>query len=134
MKKLILFLMIIFLNVGIANAKGLPNSFDNAFSETGLSKHVVSISIQDIDKPKKLYELNYEKPMMPASTQKLITAIPAIEVLGKDYKFSTKLYKMMMYNKNKKRVEGHLTCVIDNHIMDIWDCRDKIVDLVWEVK
>ena len=96
MKKLILFLMIIFLNVGIANAKGLPNSFDNAFSETGLSKHVVSISIQDIDKPKKLYELNYEKPMMPASTQKLITAIPAIEVLGKDYKFSTKLYK----NKN----------------------------------
>ena len=32
------------------------------------------------------------------------------------------------------RVEGHLTCVIDNHIMDIWDCRDKIVDLVWEVK
>ena len=75
MKKLILFLMIIFLNVGIANAKGLPNSFDNAFSETGLSKHVVSISIQDIDKPKKLYELNYEKPMIPASTQKLITCI-----------------------------------------------------------
>ena len=32
------------------------------------------------------------------------------------------------------RVEGHLTCVIDNHIMAIWDCRDKIVDLVWEVK
>ena len=32
------------------------------------------------------------------------------------------------------RVEGHLTCVIDNHIMDIWDCRDKIVDLVWEIK
>ena len=32
------------------------------------------------------------------------------------------------------RVEGHLTCVIDNNIIDIWDCRDKIVDLVWEVK
>ena len=32
------------------------------------------------------------------------------------------------------RVEGHLTCVIDNKIMDIWDCREKIVDLVWEVK
>lgn len=32
------------------------------------------------------------------------------------------------------RVKGHLTCVIDNNIMDIWDCRDKIVDLVWEVK
>lgn len=32
------------------------------------------------------------------------------------------------------RVEGHLTCVIDNNIMDIWDCRDELVDLVWEVK
>ena len=32
------------------------------------------------------------------------------------------------------RVEGHLTCVIDNNIMDIWNCKDEIVDLVWEVK
>ena len=32
------------------------------------------------------------------------------------------------------RVEGHLTCVIDNNIIDIWNCKDEIVDLVWEVK
>ena len=32
------------------------------------------------------------------------------------------------------RVEGHLTCVIDNNIMDIWNCKDEVVDLVWEVK
>ena len=32
------------------------------------------------------------------------------------------------------RVEGHLTCVIDNNIMDIWNCKDEIVDLVWKVK
>lgn len=32
------------------------------------------------------------------------------------------------------RVDGHLTCVIDNVCYDIWDCRDKIVDIVWKIK
>lgn len=31
------------------------------------------------------------------------------------------------------RVNGHLTCVIDNKIVDIWDCRNEIVDIVWKV-
>ena len=31
------------------------------------------------------------------------------------------------------RVEGHCTCVIDNDIMDIWDCRKEFVDIVWKV-
>lgn len=37
------------------------------------------------------------------------------------------------YGKYLVRVEGHLTCVIDNVCYDIWDCRDKIVDLIWKV-
>lgn len=31
------------------------------------------------------------------------------------------------------RVEGHCTCVIDNKLYDIWDCRNEIVDMVWKV-
>ena len=98
MKKLMITLVVMVLNIGIASAKNLPNAFDNAFSETGISKHAVSISVQDIDKPKKVYQINSEKPMMPASTQKLITTTPAFEVLGDDYKFSTKLYKVKNTN------------------------------------
>lgn len=98
MKRLIVTLIVMVLNIGIASAKNLPNAFDNAFSETGISKHAVSISVQDIDKPKKVYQINSEKPMMPASTQKLITTTPAFEVLGDDYKFSTKLYKVKNTN------------------------------------
>lgn len=98
MKKLIITLIVMVLNIGIVSAKNLPNAFDNAFSETGISKHAVSISVQDIDKPKKVYQINSEKPMMPASTQKLITTTPAFEVLGDDYKFSTKLYKVKNTN------------------------------------
>ena len=94
MKKIIVTLICILSSVNIATAKNLPNVFDKAFSDTRMSKHVVSISIQDINKPKKNYELNSQKSMLPASTQKIITTLPAIKVLGDDYKFSTKLYKV----------------------------------------
>lgn len=32
------------------------------------------------------------------------------------------------------RVDAHCTCVVDSVLYDIWDCRDEIVDIVWEVK
>lgn len=31
------------------------------------------------------------------------------------------------------RVSGHLTCVIDNCVFDIWDCRNEIVTDAWEI-
>lgn len=99
MKKLIITLICVLSSINIATAKNIPNFFDKAFNETGISKHAVSFSVQDIDRPKKIYELNSEKPMMPASTQKIITTLPALEVLGKDYNFSTKLYKNKFANE-----------------------------------
>lgn len=31
------------------------------------------------------------------------------------------------------RINGHLTCVIDSCIYDIWDCRSEFVTDAWEV-
>lgn len=31
------------------------------------------------------------------------------------------------------RVDGHLTCLIDNVLYDTWDCRKEIVDIAWKV-
>ena len=31
------------------------------------------------------------------------------------------------------RVDGHLTACRDGVLMDTWDCRDEIVDIVWKV-
>lgn len=31
------------------------------------------------------------------------------------------------------RVDGHLTTVIDSILFDTWDCRNEIVDIVWQV-
>lgn len=31
------------------------------------------------------------------------------------------------------RIEGHLTSLIDGVIYDLWNCSDKVVDVVWKV-
>lgn len=31
------------------------------------------------------------------------------------------------------RIQGHLTCVIDNCVYDLWDCRNELCDTVWRV-
>lgn len=31
------------------------------------------------------------------------------------------------------RVDGHLTCCCDGNLYDTWDCRNEIVDIVWQV-
>lgn len=30
------------------------------------------------------------------------------------------------------RIEGHLTCIKDGIVYDIWDCRDEMCDTVWK--
>jgi hypothetical protein len=32
------------------------------------------------------------------------------------------------------RVDGHCTCVIDNQLLDVWNCGNEIVDIVWKVQ
>ena len=32
------------------------------------------------------------------------------------------------------RINGHLTCIIDNLIYDIFDCRESFCDLAWEIR
>ena len=32
------------------------------------------------------------------------------------------------------RTNGHLTCVINNVLYDIWNCKDEEIDIVWQVE
>jgi hypothetical protein len=32
------------------------------------------------------------------------------------------------------RIKGHLTSIINNTILDIWDCRDRFCDLAWKIR
>lgn len=41
-------------------------------------------------------------------------------------KFSNGTYVVLL--------KGHLTVVTGNHLYDTWDCSNKIIELIWEVK
>ena len=32
------------------------------------------------------------------------------------------------------RIDGHLTWANNGQVYDIWDCSDKTIDIVWEVR
>lgn len=31
------------------------------------------------------------------------------------------------------RIEGHLTCIVDGTLFDLWDCLDEKIDILWKV-
>lgn len=66
---------------------------DKTIAQSEVNKSGISISVKELNTGKIVYEQNSKKPSMPASTLKIITTAAAIDTLGKDYKFSTKLYK-----------------------------------------
>ena len=69
------------------------NAIDKTISQSEINKAGISISIKEVGSGKVIYEQNSQKPTLPASTLKILTLAASVDTLGKDYKFSTKLYK-----------------------------------------
>ena len=66
---------------------------DSAINSADINKSAISVSVKDLGTGKEIYSLNSNKPVNPASTQKLVTFAAALDTLGTDYIFSTELYK-----------------------------------------
>lgn len=90
MKKLLISMILILSGLAV---HALPNDISNAVSDSGINKDAVSISVKNTSTNKELYKLNSNKPIPPASTQKIITATVSTDTLGKDFEFVTSLYK-----------------------------------------
>jgi serine-type D-Ala-D-Ala carboxypeptidase/endopeptidase (penicillin-binding protein 4) len=78
--------------------------FGNLHSQSGFEKAVgqmlelpeyksaqVAIYISEMETGKVLYELNGDKLMIPASVLKLVTSAAALDILGPDYRFRTRI-------------------------------------------
>lgn len=89
MRKFISLLLSLCFTFTAANAKPENKILGNL----NINKSAVSVSIKDISTGNSIFELNDKMPMMPASTLKVITSSAAVDTLGKDFQFSTKLYK-----------------------------------------
>lgn len=92
MKKLLSLIgMLVFLCYGLcANA---ADGFNKVIAKSGIPKGNISVSIKDVKTGKVIYELNPDKLVPPASTQKLVTLAAALDTLGPDYQFETSIYK-----------------------------------------
>ncbi len=89
MRKIILFLLMVCFSITQAIADPLSKTINSL----NINKSAISVSIKDVENGNSIYTLNDKAPMIPASTLKLVTSSAAADCLGKDYKFSTKLYK-----------------------------------------
>ena len=90
MKKysLIAILLTLFLQMQV-----FADSINSTIRNSGINKGGISVSVKEVASGKTVYKFNDDKPSMPASTLKLVTLAASLDTLGKDYEFSTKLYK-----------------------------------------
>lgn len=84
---------IIFCLILLLQPKVYAESIDRTILQSGINKGAVAVSVKDLETGKTVYKLNDKKPSIPASTLKVVTTSAAYDRLGKDFEFSTKLYK-----------------------------------------
>jgi len=95
-KLLAIFVALILTSVAV-EAKPFKNQIASAINKSEISNSaLISVSFKEISTAKVGFQLNPKNPMTPASIQKIVTLLPALDSLGKDYEFKTQLYK----NKN----------------------------------
>lgn len=93
LKLLILFIFVAFF-AQIAEAKSFRSPISEAIKKAAISNSaMISVSFKELKSAKPAFELNASAPMTPASIQKLVTMLPSIDTLGKNYEFKTQLYK-----------------------------------------
>ena len=69
------------------------DNINKAIANSKVKKDTISISVKDIETGKAVYELNQNRLISPASTQKIVTLAAALDTLGPKYNFETSLYK-----------------------------------------
>jgi D-alanyl-D-alanine carboxypeptidase/D-alanyl-D-alanine-endopeptidase (penicillin-binding protein 4) len=74
------------------SAKLLRRDLTAIFSNPGISDAQWSAAIFSVDKNELLFEKNQQKLFMPASNNKIITAVAALLRLGPDFRFKTELF------------------------------------------
>ncbi len=70
----------------------LKQRLDSLLRDTLFERSQVGLVVFDLTANTTVYEHNARQLMRPASNQKMVTAITALDLLGGDYKFRTSLY------------------------------------------
>ena len=123
-----------------AQATFAANGIDKAISKSTVKRGTISVSVKNLTTGETVYDLNSDKLVPPASTQKLVTLAASLDTLGKDYTFKTSLYKTsnnelylklggdpfltsknldtLMAEAKKKKIIEPKNIFIDDYVMD----------------
>ena len=135
--KIRFFAILVFVLIGFCGFS--QNKFDEAvkmlFQQPDYKNAFVGICVQDLETGDKLFGLNDGKLLIPASTMKLITSATALELLGADYRFETKIGYIGETEKNNS-LKGDLVVIggadpvlgsehfrehyFNNHFLKVW--------------
>ncbi len=71
---------------------GLSDRIDEILGARAFQGATWSVYVEDLDAARVLYQRNAYAPMMPASNMKLVTTAAALDVLGPDFRYRTRVY------------------------------------------
>ncbi|MBO7673171.1 D-alanyl-D-alanine carboxypeptidase/D-alanyl-D-alanine-endopeptidase [bacterium] len=97
-KKILLSILGMFFITCNTAMASLSSKIDQVISSSGINSSAVAVSVKDVKTGNNLVKIRSKQPMIPASTQKILTYPVVLETLGSDYLFSTKIY----YSKDKE--------------------------------
>ena len=93
MRKVYLLICLVFSTAIFAqNYSSVQKVIDNAQKTKLLKNASWSVTARYLDSGEKIVSLNSELAIAPASNMKLITSSAALDILGEDYKFVTRIY------------------------------------------
>ncbi|WP_303924298.1 D-alanyl-D-alanine carboxypeptidase/D-alanyl-D-alanine-endopeptidase [Draconibacterium sediminis] len=94
----LLFLLIF--NGQILAQNSFKSAIETLLQQEDYKNASVGINVVDLHSGETVYGLNSEKLLVPASTMKMITSGTALEILGADYRFKTKVSYTGKIDKN----------------------------------
>jgi D-alanyl-D-alanine carboxypeptidase/D-alanyl-D-alanine-endopeptidase (penicillin-binding protein 4) len=104
------FVIILFLLISML-LTGQEKALELLLADSSMISSSVSICILNTVNGETVYEINAGKSMIPASVLKLITSSAALELLGPDYCFKTKLGFTGSLNKRTGRLTGDIIII-----------------------
>ncbi|SHI62278.1 D-alanyl-D-alanine carboxypeptidase / D-alanyl-D-alanine-endopeptidase (penicillin-binding protein 4) [Tangfeifania diversioriginum] len=89
--RIIIFVAVLFFRNWSTAQPGFEELIQNLMAQENYKHATAGIHIVDLSSGEEVYALNSDKLMIPASTMKLVTSAAALQILGPDYRFQTKI-------------------------------------------
>ncbi len=85
-------ILFLFSPLASASASTLQSEFARTLSDSRLENAEIGISVVNLENGNVVFSRNADVPLIPASNHKIVTAIAALDFLGKDYEFVTSVW------------------------------------------